>query len=49
MPVRTVRRGARIEGTSGLGEGVTTGRMVKGYRASVKVDLVRNVVPLVCD
>lgn len=49
MPVGTIGVGASIEGTSGLGQLVAASRVVERDGTGVEVDLVGNVVPLICN
>lgn len=47
MPICTIGRGACGERASSLDQWAASSGMPKGYRTSVKVDLVGNIVPLV--
>lgn len=48
MPVCAVRRSACGEGTSSLGQSIAASRVPESDGASIEVDLVCDVVPLVC-
>jgi hypothetical protein len=48
MPIGAVARCARRERSSGLGERAAAGRVPEGNLVGGEVDLISNVVPLVC-